>query len=486
MKKSRIKKYPIFRYLCCLLLVSVLFTGVTFSRYSLALSGSAGTGVAALSCSYEIEDFSSLNFDNSNYWATVGVGDNAAASATPRTVRFVMRNSRGGKVSDVDVRAHMRLYISAELADKLAIQIATEGEQTTYTPQIPLGELFYGRAGGTNANGTPVLNSGYRDYGDGTPLDTAAFHDYGALAAADEVFTVSGGLGRDGGALTLSGGGEGCGLTMVVASGRETVDYSVGFRRGTSSAPLYLDLRREQVFYTVDITLPAMYYAAGTESVSRHVVYFTLTDRIENPARWYEDVVDNGDGTYSANIDDVFGVVRVTPAFRGGTVGDDGVVSGGTLVTNLNDLITSPSQDYYFLQNGERIDITGYHFEQSAPYADGSGDTTVRVKCVYAAEGGYDISLYHVAPLSENTAYYVHYVSWSGGDVIKGFAYSEGAVSTPFTDAGNGTCSNSEGGSVIDISGVSIDPLGRDVSSAVSRSYYFKLYALFVQASDAR
>ena len=484
MKKSRIKKYPIFTYLCCLLLVSVLFTGVTFSRYALTTSGSAGAGAAAFGCSYEIEDFSSLNFDNSNYWVSAGSdgeGENYITSATPRTVRFTMRNYDGeGRVSGVDVRAHMRIYISAELADSLAVQIST-GDQTSaggaYTPQIPLGELFYGRSGGTNANGTPALNAAYADYGSGTALDSSSFYDYGAQTAADEQFTLTGGLGTQSRTLTLSSAdGGGSGLVMTVSAGEQTVEYSVGFRRGVSETPLYLDLRREQTFYTIDITLPAMCYAGGGRHESTHVAYFTLTDRVENSARWYDNIT-KGDGGYTTSIDGVSEAIAVTPVFA----------AGGTLVEDMAQLVTNPAQGYYFLQDGEEIYITGYHFEQTAPVSGGAEDqtTTVRIKCAYAEdEGKYNVSLYHVAPLSENAAYYVHPITWNGGQDSLSCGYM--SDSSPFASYGTGACSN---GGQIDVSGITMNALRiageeADITIAVNRSYYFDMYALFVQDSQ--
>ena len=486
MKKSRIKKYPIFTYLCCLLLVSVLFTGVTFSRYALTTSGSAGAGAAAFGCSYEIEDFSSLNFDNSNYWVSAGSegeGESYITSATPRTVRFTMRNFDGeGRVSGVDVRAHMRIYISAELADSLAVQIST-GVQTSaggaYTPQIPLGELFYGRSGGTNANGTPALNAAYADYGSGTALNSSSFYDYGAQTAADEQFTVSGGLGTQSRTLTLESSAEqgGSGLVMTVSAGEQLVEYSVGFRRGVSETPLYLDLRREQTFYTIDITLPAMRYAGGGRHESTHVAYFTLTDRLENSARWYDNIT-KGNGGYTTAIDGVGEAIAVTPVFA----------ADGALVEDMARLVTDPAQGYYFLQNGDRIDITGYHFEQTAPVAGGAEGqtTTVRIKCAYAEEAGmYNVSLYHVAPLSENAAYYVHPITWNGGQNSLSCGYM--SDSSPFASyEDGGVCSN---GGQIDISGITMNALrieGKeaDITIAVNRSYYFDMYALFVQDSQ--
>ena len=472
MKRKASKKYPVFTYAFYLILVGILVTGVTFSRYSITQSGDVSTGVAAFDCSYTIEDFSSLNFNNSDYWLSAGNDGSGGmlAAGTAHTVRVTMKNSNNGKTSDTDVQAHLRVYMSSQLADNLAIQISTEqeaGTPSTYTPQIPLGELFY-------------ENDDYKTY-DTQTIKTSDFIDYDAVgndeAGAnewDETLTVSGTLKNNG---TLVVSGQSSGLKMTVTAQTRTVDYSVGFSRGVSSTPVYLDLQRNETYYTFDITLPSMLYTGGTENKSTHVVYFTLTDGIDNTAYWYNtEPQPSADGWYITTDEATQNVVPVYDA-------------KGNLVKDMNTLITSPSQGYYFDDGKDEVKITGYHFEQEATAEDNGAQisTTVRVKCEYAEVGKYyNVSLYHVAPLSETSAaHYVHPIKWRGDDVLmEGVVYSEGSM--PFADIPMGTCNNSAGGMEIDISKITIDPIdtAAPITAAVNRSYYFDITALFVQASE--
>ena len=495
MKRKASKKYPVFTYAFYLILVGILVTGVTFSRYSITQSGDVSTGVAAFDCSYTIEDFSSLNFNNSDYWLTAGNDGSGGmiAAGTAHTVRVTMKNSNNGKTSGTDVQAHLRVYMSSQLADNLAIQISTEqeaGTQNTYTPQIPLGELFYGTTGGTNDNGTPVLYDKYKDYGNDDTVDTADFHNYGDRSEAeDETLIVSGTLKHsveDSGTLVVSG--QKSGLQMTVTAQTRKVDYSVGFSRGVRSTPVYLDLRRDETYYTFDITLPSMLYTGGTENGSTHVVYFTLTDGIDNTAYWYNTAPQQGDDGWYITDTSTQTPRNVVPVYD----------ANDNLVIDMDTLIESPSQGYYFDDGKGKVEITGYHFEQEATYTDENGtqiSTTVRVKCEYA-EGGTYVSLYHVAPLSETSAaHYVHPIKWSGDagrDVLmkvveypkEGVEYPAGCK--PFEKIETGTCINSAGGMKIDISKITIDPIdtAAPITLAVNRSYYFDITALFVQASE--
>lgn len=61
-KESKIKKYPILRYLSYLVIVSILLTGVSFARYTGASSGNVDATLSNFVCSYEISDASSLIF----------------------------------------------------------------------------------------------------------------------------------------------------------------------------------------------------------------------------------------------------------------------------------------------------------------------------------------------------------------------------------------------------------------------------------------
>ena len=480
MKRKASKKYPIFTYAFYLILVGILVTGVTFSRYSITQSGDVSTGVAAFDCSYTIEDFSSLNFNNSDYWLTAGNDGSGGmlAAGTAHTVRVTMKNSNNGKTSDTDVQAHLRVYMSSQLADKLAIQISTEqeaGTPSTYTPQIPLGELFYDDYGYKTYNTETIETSTFDDY-DAVGNDEAGNNEW------DEQLIVSGTLENtleNNGTLVVSG--QSSGLKMTVTAQTRTVDYSVGFSRGVSSTPVYLDLQREETYYTFDITLPSMLYTGGTENKSTHVVYFTLTDGIDNTAYWYNTAPQKEQGTdgkwYITTGEATQNVVPVYDA-------------NDKLVENMNTLITSPSQGYYFDDGKDKVKITGYHFEQEATtYDNGTPiSTTVRVKCEYAEVGKYyNVSLYHVAPLSETSAaHYVHPIEWGENDdvLMEDVGYSEGGM--PFKSIQTGTCNNSARGMEIDISEITIDPIDKDapITAAVNRSYYFDITALFVQASE--
>ena len=91
MKETKTKKIPIVSYLCYLLVVSVLFTGVTFSRYSAVTTGNTGAALSPFIATYEINDLSSSTFPNGDYFLATG-----EALGTARTLRFTIGNTDGG------------------------------------------------------------------------------------------------------------------------------------------------------------------------------------------------------------------------------------------------------------------------------------------------------------------------------------------------------------------------------------------------------
>ena len=82
-------KIPIIRYLSYLLVVSLLFTGVTFSRYSMTTSGESTAHLARFQSSYEVDDISSTSIPNVNYWL-----NNGSVASTARTMRYTIKNSK--------------------------------------------------------------------------------------------------------------------------------------------------------------------------------------------------------------------------------------------------------------------------------------------------------------------------------------------------------------------------------------------------------
>ena len=455
MKKKRTKKYPVFTYLCYLLAVAALVTSVTFSRYSVATSGSVSTQVALYNCNYTIDNFSSFSFYNTDYMVDLGGTDTVVGTA--RTVRFTMNNHDDNGTTQVDAQGTIRFYLPAAFANNLAIQLVEStpagATQNVITPQIVLGELIYN---GTNS---------YYSYNN---ADLPDFKDYGELENSPTGWTVDGQLSNDGPSqLTITGeytAGDTTGdTTITITAKKNNVAYSVGFQRSGMATPLYLDLKHSEVYYTIDITSSSMFLNGRNENSCTHVAYITLTEALTNDIKW-----SGTDNTVSGEPAKVF--------------------KNGTEITDLNKLITDPSTGYTASSPDSGIEITGYHFEQNVAGQD------IRVKCEYADNGGYNVSLYHVAPVEENNptgAYYVHPITFSGNS--SNIQYDEYA--TPFTDT-NATCSN---GASIDVSSVTIDPLNGyydengdginekieiSVLNGLSRSFTIKMNAVFVQASQ--
>lgn len=347
MKKKRTKKYPIFTYLCYLLAVAALVTSVTFSRYSVATSGSVSTQVALYNCSYEIDGFSSFAFNNSSFYIRDD-GNNLIGNTTARTVRFTMRNYKvneegkpiEGTATDVNVQGSIRLRVPAELGDKLAIQLteATDAgaSSTVVTPQIVLGELLYADINvngeivthevivGTDDEGNDIKQhvittdtTKYANFSNPTTLETENFSNYEERTnndkALDQKWTVSGTLEGDGTVYinqnddpntSVNESVNGLRMTITAETDEEPETYSVGFRRSAGTS-LSLDLSKKMTYYTIEISLPSMLLEGGKESNRTHVAYLSLVNRLANSVYWYNLMTDGkGDPqTKTINVD---------------------------------------------------------------------------------------------------------------------------------------------------------------------------------------
>lgn len=349
MKKKRTKKYPIFTYLCYLLAVAALVTSVTFSRYSVATSGSVSTQVALYNCSYEIDGFSSFAFNNTDFY--IMNGNNLIGNTTARTVRFTMRNYTQRGTTDVDVQGSIRLRVPAELGDKLAIQLtdatAAGASSTVVTPQIVLGELLYARVenGGivvdypkdnsteedtgegditegdtTDEEKKQVIQTGteYADFGSSTTLETKYFSDYEELTNEEgeedittQTWTVSGGLKTDNngvtsGSVTVVNDNKAI-MTITAETDDAASTYSVGFRR-SSGTSLFLDLSKKMTYYTIEISLPSMLLTGGGIDHCTHVAYLSLVNRLANSVYWYDLALQEGQDKETYTIEDLIPV----------------------------------------------------------------------------------------------------------------------------------------------------------------------------------
>ena len=318
-----------------MLLVSILFTGVTFSRYTMSTTGDVALSLARFSCRYELNTISSQSFPNTNYWLSnktpgngqeggeTGEGDaTATATSTARSMRFDMANfdttENGVVISQVDVRGYIKFTLPAQLADHITLQLAyvknsasgsADAETYNYNPEIVLGELIY--KADENAQTTiPKLTEEYNDYRDGTELDTSDFTPYYGIEGrvAEGKYLVSGTL-KDYGRISLNKIINDNGTPddtsddtteavpyMTITRESKTAKYAVGFQRGNTNdkfrSQLYLDLEKEMDYYTIVINDPNMVFKATENTVSKSgqtegqektfVLYMTLASSISD------------------------------------------------------------------------------------------------------------------------------------------------------------------------------------------------------------
>ena len=154
----------------------------------------------------------------------------------------------------------------------------------------------------------------------------------------------------------------------------------------------------------------------------------------------------------------------------------------------LIDFPPEEGEAYYY--NGARV--LGYHFDQTTQFTADSvqegetpKSTTVRIQCLYNNEGGYNIKLFHVAPITEDsTENYVHPITPAQGSAIvfnKGTSGKKGTFSGNFS---TGTCDQNQ---KIDLTNIFAHPFAEGLSAyqVLSKSYEVNFKALFVQASES-
>lgn len=293
--------YPLMRYLSLLLVVALLFSGVTFARYALERRGSIDTGVALFDASYTVEGVNSLTFGNQSYWQTLAGAWYAQGGS--RTVRIGMKNN-----SDVDVRANvLHMEGPAEFWENIALQLTAVKKEieseTGYaagevvTTQYVLADFLLERGDGDTADGSTSEEEHNFTYGnyidwdkqknlngakDGV-FDTKFSDEFGQRDSVEETFSMSGGIETTGKVTAVRQVTSASAtdftempLTITITASMKEVRYSVGFVRkdGNSSMPaFYLDCVKTVPYYTIDITLPyiesdstSQYFVLGAKS----------------------------------------------------------------------------------------------------------------------------------------------------------------------------------------------------------------------------
>lgn len=494
MAKKKVEHYHIYAYLCALVLVGILLTGVTLARYSGSTSGGGEVTLPRFYCSYEIDDMSSLTFANSDYWFTSDEGEDRPIK-TARTVRYTVRNyttdgsGKADRVSDLDLEPTLRFYAPAEFAGTLAFQVVethgTDGEKVV-TPQYVVSDIAKALYGTNGSDGASTYHTGkskgYEDRTDGLeggmPLEEELSLSGSFTGSGAEHFTGS-----------MRAVGKRTGAVLSVTADERTAEYSVGFMRTTTEssasvgggtsvsrvAPLfYLDCEKEVPYMTVDITLPDSHVLKGGHPTQRsYVLYVTSTVRLsENEdmnSVWHTAGSEEGSqqgGTLSMSQD------------------------GSNIVEDWNEIFTSDTQNEYYF-NGAKV--TGYHFERDLPVCDDSGaetgkKTTVRIN-KYFNDGS--VTFDHIAPLSEGAASVVHAINdfYTAPDT----EYTGDSVTIENVQSLYGKCSNGGSSGYIKFEGVTDDPLesahGKDdgyyvIGEAMSKGYSTSLNVIFAQASE--
>ena len=408
MKKETIKQYPIVRYLCLLLVVALLFAGVTFSRYQSRFTSENSVGVAEFDASYTIDSVNTTSFGNTHFWQLYNGFWMDQGSGTASTVRITMNNN-----SAIDLRPTIRMEGPAEFWENIALQITpTTGTgsniaadtENPLTTQLVIADLVRVRTEATQDNEHVFEYDKYRQWSEGETFYTSTSDNFGQLGSGESTLAMTGGItvsktdGTVSGSVTATRQSTTVGKVpetrpennwnMTITASMKNVDFSLGFTRqqGSSALPaLYLDCTANVPYYTIEIDIPMELKAkSGDDPASAtYVMYLNWTNAIQAKA---------------------LGIEFPTGA---GAAAEPGIDVDGNFWTNL---IAKGAQPTTITANGTEFTVLGYHFNYTdVPYSTSAGganagDTTVRLTRNFAN----GISYQHIARLNENDAVSPH------------------------------------------------------------------------------
>ena len=415
MKKETIKQYPIVRYLCLLLVVALLFAGVTFSRYQSRFTSENSVGVAEFDASYTIDSVNTTSFGNTHFWQLYNGFWMDQGSGTASTVRITMYNN-----SAIDLRPTIRLEGPAEFWENIALQITpTTGTgsniaadtENPLTTQLVIADLVKERTEATQDNEHVFEYDKYRQWSEGETFNTSTSDNFGQLGSRESTLAMTGGItvsetdGTVSGSVTATRQSTTVGKVpetrpennwnMTITASMKDVDFSLGFTRqqGSSALPaLYLDCTANVPYYTIEIDIPMELKAkSGDDPASAtYVMYLNWTNAIQAKALGIEFPTGAGEG---ANL-------NVPAGFWRNLVSED------------------PVKEHLSIKTSETsFTVLGYHFNYTnVPYStsaggDIAGDTTVRLTRNFAN----GISYQHIARLNENDAVFPHDIAPENG-----------------------------------------------------------------------
>lgn len=408
----------LFRYISLLLIVAVLFSGVTFARYASMSEGSLTTGIARFDPSFTVDGVNSFTFGNSNYWQNYNEQWLEQGKGSARTVRISLHND--GEVKAMPAVIHMEG--PAEFWENVALQMTEANPDGSagapYTTQLVIADLLRKRGEGNTENGE-THNFTYGAYIDWDSAETKTFStgkpegsveppvtngianysdDFDQRGEGEDELTMSGGIETSTRTVTAVGNGY---TLRITASTKEVVEYSVGFQRRDETAnealpALYLDCRKEVLYYSVDLILPddaTNFVVApnGTNGVldtsKGLVLFFTWTNSVSGE-------------------DFDFGIERGGDAASGGETESQTEEDGFTW-TDLRDFTSGTPLQF----NGATV--VGYHFNHlGVPSSDGSTTVRINKRFTFNEEGTQvtrsTVTYSHVATLKEDEGQYPH------------------------------------------------------------------------------
>ena len=405
----------LFRYISLLLIVAVLFSGVTFARYASMSEGSLTTGIARFDPSFTVDGVNSFTFGNSNYWQNYNEQWLEQGKGSARTVRISLHND--GEVDAMPAVIHMEG--PAEFWENVALQMTeanTDGSAgAPYTTQLVIADLLRKRGEGNTENGE-THNYTYGDYenwGESGSLSTSTSDNFDQRGEGEETLQMSGGIVKkdEEGNKTLTGTvtAVGDGYTLRITASMETVEYSVGFQRRDETAnealpALYLDCRKEVLYYSVDLILPddATNFVVAPNGTDEFILFFTWTNSVSG-------------GDFN------LGIERGEDTASGGTT-ESQTENAGFTWTQLSKLAQiEDGQDSADALTFNGATVIGYHFNhlgvpctQVVNNQPISGTTIVRInkRFTFSEDGkqvtGSTDTYSHVATIQENEGQYPH------------------------------------------------------------------------------
>lgn len=429
----------LFRYISLLLIVAVLFSGVTLARYASTSGGNTTTGIARFAPTYSISGVNSVTYSNSGYWQEYNGQWLEQGKGSARTVRIGMHNE--GDVAAVPAVIHMEG--PAEFWENVALQLTTAksdgSADMTLTTQYVLADLLRVRDGGKTVNGE-THNYTYGEYinwdeqtnktfstGSSSPDESpvtdgiANYSDaFDQRGSEEEVLTMSGGIDftQETSVVTAvrqTGSSDyKMPLTIRITASMKKEEYSVGFQRrqgGEGLPAFYLDCRKTVPYYSVDIILPETVQTERADSPS---------DITGNPFYLPE-----ADGSTPAgyNARDLILFLTWTNSVSGGDFGtwvyqtaqegsNTTLTWGGlSALAELSEGETASALTF----NG--ADVIGYHYNHNGVTTTTGGSTTVRIDRDFeisdaAVTGstvtGSTVTYSHVASIRENEGQYPH------------------------------------------------------------------------------